>query len=134
MNERAKYFRSKFIRNGIAGFAISAFLIYSAIAKSESIKPILFIIPVVSFVWLYFGFWINKKLKAKNAKLESFEIKDERISFKQVDLIFTALLVAAVILLVRHLKYADYLVIPVAIFYFYWLYSQLKLLNEYFKA
>ncbi len=134
MNERVKYFKSKFIRSGIVGFAISVFLIYSAIAKSESINPILFIIPVVAFVWLYFGFWINKKLKSKNEKLESFEIKDERISFKQVDIILTALLIAVTILVVRHLKYADYLVIPVAIFYFYWLYSQVKLLDEYFKA
>jgi hypothetical protein len=134
MYERAKYFSSKFIHNGIGGLAVSAFLIYYAFTENESLKPIGYILPFVALVWLSFGLWINKKLKAKDPTNESSEITDEKISFKQVEFILLALLMAVIFLGVKLWRHADYLAIPVMIAYIWWLYSQMKLLNNYFKS
>lgn len=133
MYERAEYFKNRFIRNGIAGFAISAFFMYNAFSNEKTFQPIAFIFPVVAFVWLCLGLWINKKLKTKDAIKDSNEITDERISFQYIELILTVLLVLSLFLNIRHYEYANYLMISIVIAYTYWLYTQVKLLSKYFK-
>ncbi len=133
MYERAKYFRTKFIRNGIAGFAMSALLIYYTI-KGEALNPSVVIIPVAALLWLYFGLRINNKLKAKDEANRSSEIPEEGIPFKQVESILSVLVIIIIFLSITHWKYADYLAIPMLITYCWWLYSQMKLLNNYFRA
>lgn len=133
MDERAKYFSRKFIRNGIAGILISALLIYNAIVKIEPSNVTLFIFPVLSLVWLYFGLMINKKLKTKNATNSIPEISDERITFRQIEFVFTILIFGILFAYLKHLSYAGYLIAAVLIAYIWWLYSQIKLLNNYFK-
>ena len=43
-DRKSKYYRSKFIRNGIAGIAISGFLIYNAITVVKTFSLILIIL------------------------------------------------------------------------------------------
>jgi hypothetical protein len=133
MYERAKYYRSKFIRNGIAGFAMSAFLIYSSVNSGKSFGAAKILFPIVSVAWLYFGLQINRKLKSKDETKEKVEIAGGRISFKQIEHILSALLVVVIFLGVRHVQYANYLAVPILVAYIWWLMSQMKLLNNYFN-
>jgi hypothetical protein len=132
--ERAQYFKNKFIRNGIFGVAASSILIYNAVVRNSAFTPGLIVFPVAAFVWLCAGLWINRKLKDKSAITISDEITDERISFKQMELILTLLFITVIFLGGIHWKYATYLLIPFLIAYLYWLFSQVKLLYTYFKA
>ncbi len=132
MYERAKYFRNKFIRNGIFGLVICVILIYSTVTSEALFLARLIILLIVSVVWLYFGLHINRKLKSKDKTKDKIEITDERISFKQVEFLLSILLIVAIFLGIRHVKYADYLAIPIVVAYLWWLYSQMKLLNNYF--
>ena len=68
MYDKAKFYSRKFIRNGVAGVLISAYLIYGLISKREAITPILFILPIAALGWLYFGLRISKRLKLKDSK------------------------------------------------------------------
>jgi hypothetical protein len=133
MYERAQYYRSKYIRNGIAGLVISALLIYYTATKNEPFTPAIIIFPIVAFMWFYFGLWINKKLKVKIAATES-QIIDERFPFKQIEYFLSLLIAIALVLGFQHWKFADYLIIPLVIAYVWWSYYQMKLLNNYFKT
>lgn len=133
MYERAIYYRNKFIRNGILGFAVSAFLISSAVTTDKSFIPGIIIFPIASFLWLYFGMQINRKLKAKVATNDKLINTHERFSFKQIESILSILIVAVIILGVRYEQYANYIAIPILVAYIWWLYSQMKLLNNYFN-
>jgi uncharacterized membrane protein len=132
MYQRARYFSNRFIRNGIAGFAISAFLVYSVITGAQSTGLIIIIFPVVSFVWLYFGLRIKSKLKSKDPN-ETPEIRDELFSYRQAQSIFSILVGVILISGINHWKYSYYFTVPVLIVFVWWFYLQMKLLNDYFK-
>lgn len=134
MHERAIYFKYKFIRNGIAGIVISALLYYNAVSKNEFKMPGLIIFPALAFIWLCFGLWINKKLKSKDAATDALPVSDKRISYKQVDFIFSLLAIAIILSIIKDWKYVHYLAIPFLAGYFLWFYSQMKILNNYFKG
>lgn len=134
MYARAKYYRSKFIRNGIAGFALSALFIYTIVLKNESLNPMAIVFLVVSSVWLFFGLRINKKLKAKTTTNDSFEITDERIPFKYVEFVLTLLLLTTIVLSIKQWMYATYLAIPVLLVYSWWMYTQMRLVNIYLQT
>jgi hypothetical protein len=131
MYERAKYYRGRFIRNAIAGFAISAFVLFNAIGKDNSITFPAIIFPLAACAWLYFGLRIKEKLKTKAATVE---ITDERIPFKQVEYVFSILVFVSLFLAIRQTQYANYLVTVVLIAYTAWFSVQMKMLNDYFKA
>ncbi|HOZ82928.1 MAG TPA: hypothetical protein PLU85_02265 [Bacteroidia bacterium] len=133
MYERAKYFRDKFIRNSIAAFAICGLLIYTVITQHKSVMPGLIIFPAVAFAWLYLGLWINNKLKSKHAT-DISEVTDEKISFKQVQFIFSIFFVVVVLLYFKHLKIVNYLAVPIILIYAWWLFSQMKMLSNYFST
>ena len=131
MFERANYYQSRFIRNGIAGLLMSVFIIYISIAKDKVFPPITIALPIVAFAWLYFGLRIKNKLKTKVA---TNEIIDERISFKQVEYAFSILVFVSLLLSFRHWQYANYLVIVALLAYTSWFSIQMKLLNDYFNS
>lgn len=134
MYQKALYFKSKFLRNGIIMLLLSGLQFYQAYSINEPFSPALLIIPVLSFVWIYFGLLITKQLKTKVAINDSNEIADEVYSYKQVELVLTILLLVMFFLLTRHWKYAEYLMFPIALAYLFWLFKQVKDLNAYFKA
>jgi hypothetical protein len=134
MYEKAKYFSSKFIRNGIAGLALSCFIIYSIVHDHKQFDVLFVLIPIVAFAWLYSGIRINKKLKLKDQTKEQAEIIDERISYKQIELLISLLIVLVIFLGMNHWKYVDYLTIPVLMIFAWWLYSQMKILNKYLNS
>jgi hypothetical protein len=133
MYERANYFKNKFIRNGIAGFAILIIIIFSSITNGELPLSRLIIFSAAAFLWLSLGLWINKNIKAKIATIESENIK-ESVPFQQIENIFTVFLFALLFLSFKNWENTNYLLFPVAIVYLYWLFTQMKLLNMYFKA
>ena len=132
MNERADYYRNKFIRNGIVGIAISGFLIYNAITVDKTFSLILIIFPLFASVWLYFGLKINHKMKLKSSQNE-IESSDERVSFKSIEFFFSLLIITSILLSVKHWKYANYLTVTTLAIYITWVYKQMKILNDYFK-
>jgi hypothetical protein len=134
MHERAKIFGRKFIRNGIIGFTLSAFLIYYAITKNEPLIPISILCIVIACGCLYFGLFINKDLKARDT-VWSFSVMTQRkLSFKHFDIILRIVLVAVTFIAINHLIYSDYNASIVMMVYGSWLVYQKKLWNSYFKA
>lgn len=134
MYERAKYFSIKFNRNGIYGLSICAFLIYFSFKKQEPVAPLLYAYVAMSIGWLVTAFWINAKLKLKNAGMEIHEISDEKISFRSIEQILSLLMVIFIILSNKKWEYANYLAVPLMLVYIGWTFSQMKILNNYFKA
>jgi len=139
MYERAKYFSNKFIRNGIAGSIICGILIFSPSQMVDpgsgirnDLQPIVLFL-VATILWLYFGIRIYVKLKSK-AALNEPEISDERISFRQVEVMLSLLLFLVIFLGMKHWRYANYVAIPVLIGYAWWMYSQMKLVNNYLNG
>ncbi|MCX6290802.1 MAG: hypothetical protein NT126_03470, partial [Bacteroidetes bacterium] len=118
---------------GIAGFFLSGIFLFS-FSKNKPLVPVVFVFLVAATVWLYFGMLINKKLKSKNEKDDLPGIRDERLSYRQIDFILTVALFAVIFLGISHWKYMNYLAIPFLLSYFYWFYLQMKLLNNYFKS
>jgi hypothetical protein len=131
MYEKAKYYRNRFIRNGIAGLAISAFIIYKAICTDKDFTLASVVFPVAALAWLYFGLRINKKLKTK---VPTNEITDERLSFRQIEYALSFLILASLLLSFRHWQYANYLIVIVLLVYGIWFYKQMKSLNNYFNS
>ena len=136
MYEKAIYFKWKFIRNGIAGIVFSILLIYYIVTKNESVNPFTIVIPVVAFAWIFYGLRIAKKLKLKNKTStgDSIIITDERISFKQIDFIFSICFFVVLLLSFNHWKYAGSFCILWLIAYTWWFSGQMKGLEEYFKS
>ena len=131
MYERAKYYENKFIRSGIAGFAMSLFFIYRTFSKDITLFPITILFLLVACAWLYFGLRIKNSLKRK---IEADGIPDERTSFRQFEYILRILIFASFILSFRHWQYATYFTAVVLIIYVCWFTIQMKLLNDYFKG
>ena len=134
MHERAKIFGIKFIRNGIIGFTLSAFLIYYAITRNEPLIPISILCLVLALVCLNFGLFINKDLKAKDAVWDFSAMTQRKLSFKHFDFILRIVLVAVTLIAINHLTYSDYNASIGMMVYGSWLVYQKKLLNSYFKV
>lgn len=134
MHERAKIFSRKFIRNGIIGFVLSAILIHYAITKNEPLIPITLVLPVFAYACLCFGLKINKELKAKDGDVNFLAIAEQEISYKHYGIILRIFLISVTIIAVNHLSHHDYTAIMGMIAYGLWLYSQMTLLNNYFKV
>ncbi len=134
MYERAKYFGIKFNRNGIYGLAISAFLIYFAFKKQEPFSSLLYVYVLMSIAWIAIAFWINAKLKLKSENLEVGEIAEEKFSFKSIEQILSLLMVIFIILSNKKWEYANYIAVPIMLFYISWTFSQMRMLNNYFKS
>ncbi|MEI7801886.1 MAG: hypothetical protein WCI97_04530 [Bacteroidota bacterium] len=133
MYERAKYFSTKFIRNGIAGIGISTLLIYADFEKSNSITPTHIFFVVVSLFWLYAGYSLNKNLKRKTEAIDSNEIPETGITYKQVEYFFSIAIIAFLLLSTYHYQYINYIAVPLLAGYIGWLFIQMKTLNSYFK-
>ena len=133
MYERAKYFKNKSIRNVIGGVILCALSISSFVTKGAVSIPGLIIIPVATLLWIYMAVWINKNLKNKSPEPDD-EITSEQISYRYVEGIMYALFVVVLLLSIRQIDMVKYLAIPVVIGYAYWLFTQVRLLNQYFKG
>lgn len=133
MYERAKYFNIKFNRNGIYGLAICAFLIYFAFKKQEPVSSLLYVYAVMSLFWIATAFWINAQLKLKDASAVD-EIIDERFPFRSVEQILSLLLVIFIILSNKKWEYENYFAVPLMLVYIGWTFSQMRMLNNYFKS
>ena len=134
MHERAKIFGRKFIRNGIIGFTLSAFLIYYAITRNEPLIPISILCLVIACGCLYFGLFINKDLKEKDAIWDFSAMTQRKLSFKHFDIILRIVLIAVTIIAINHLTFRDYNASIFMLVYGSWLVYQMKLWNSYFKA
>lgn len=134
MYERAKYFNIKFNRNGIYGLAICAFLIYFAFKKQEPFSSLLYVYAAMSIAWIVIALWINTKLKLKSASIDVNEIIDERFPFRSVEQILSLLLVIFIILSNKKWEYANYFAVPIMLVYIGWTFSQMRMLNNYFKS
>ncbi len=133
MYEKALYFKNKFLRNGIILLLLSGILLYPSKIYNEPFNPLILVLPAFGMLWIYLSLMLSKKIKSKVADVKSNEITDETFSYKHTEVVLTVILLGVIFLSIKHWKYADYLVLPVALAYLFWLFKQVQGLNVYFK-
>ena len=134
MYERALHFKNRFLRDGVLFLLFTPLFIYMNQTDGKPFTKGIIILPLVGSLWLLSGWWILKNLKLKSASGDGSEIIPERMHYKKAELVFSFLIFITLVLSLQHWKFAEYLGIAVVVSYSYWLYSQIKLLRNYFAA
>jgi len=131
MYERARYYSNKFIRNAIAGFTLTGFLIYYPIKHHLQVNPVFLAFPIISFMWLFYGLKISRRLKVMESHEVQSEISSEKISFKIIERMISLLLVISMYLAFQHWKYSTFFISIVLILFLLWFNVQMKMLKKY---
>lgn len=136
MYAKAKYFRGKFIRNGIGWMVVLAVFSFPS-SHTVFFKGITKLtLLVIALSWIVLSYWLNKKIKAKEARISQteFEIATVDNTYKYVDTFFSVFVMLAVVFSNHEFEYARTIVSATIGAGFAWYYLQIKGLNKYLSS
>ena len=134
MYNRAKLYSNKFIRRGIAGFAIGVWWVIKL--WGEIYLPLLLLFATANIAWLYISISLSKKLRQKmeSEAGSTQELPEKSSQSYWLMFILIGVLLAGALLAGNYNVGLQFILVAWVVVYSVWIYYEVKRVNKFLKS